>query len=119
MELPLEARRSLCSELLGRLVEKIHPVRSREAWSSGASRPLGVKAGAIIEGFLRSHARRRQAGIEVRAANGFLFGHAFTKKHGETADESIAGAGAVHTFHRERGNVFTAVAAGEKRSTRS
>src|SRR5271169_873195 len=77
---------------------------------------LGVKAGAVIEGFLCSHTCRGQGCVEIGAANRFRFGHSLAQKHGETADEGVACPGTVDGADGERRHMFAAVAACEKRS---
>src|SRR5258708_1835955 len=87
--------------------------------SSRAGGPFLVEACAIIERLLRSNSRRGQARVEIRATDGFLFGHAFAKKHSEASDERVSGTSTVYAFHLECRDVLAALAAGEKRSIRT
>src|SRR2546423_9175492 len=77
--------------------------------------PLCVEARAIIEGFLSADSCRRQSRIQIGAANGLFFGHAFPEKDGEAADEGIAGTGAVNAIDLESREVLATLAAAQER----
>ena len=71
-----------------------------------ASRPLRIKALAVVERLLRADTSRRQSRVEIGAAHGFLFWHAFSEKYREAPDERVTRPGAVDTLHREWRNLL-------------